>query len=133
MVARSGVEPTEIAHFLAALLSIPGEGRYPKLEMAPNDQKERTIAALIALFEGLSKAAPVLALLEDAHSIDPTSLDVFSRRVDRLPGLRALLVITFRFAANTGTGLGKPFIGQVPKGSRSIVAAAAAVPRSMRT
>ena len=49
----------------------------------------------------MTKDAPVLALLEDAHWIDPTSLDVFGRLVDRLPGLRALLVITFRpeFAA----------------------------------
>ena len=101
MIARSGLEAKDIAPFLAALLSIPGEGRYPPLEMAPSEQKERTIAALIALFEGLTKDAPVLALLEDAHWIDPTSLDVFSRLVDRLPALRALLVITFRpeFAA----------------------------------
>ena len=68
---------------------------------APNEQKERTIAALLALFEGLTKTGPVLALLEDAHWIDPTSLDVFDRLVDRLPRLRALLAITFRpeFAA----------------------------------
>ena len=79
----------------------PRRGRYPALEMAPSELKERTIAALIALFVGLTKDAPVLALLEDAHWIDPTSLDVFSRLVDRLPGLRALLVMTFRpeFAA----------------------------------
>jgi predicted ATPase len=53
------------------------------------------------LFAELTKDAPVLALLEDAHWIDPTSLDVFSRLIDRLPGLRALLVVTFRpeFAA----------------------------------
>ena len=79
----------------------PAEGRYPPLEMAPSEQKERTIAALIALFEGLAKEAPVLVLLEDAHWIDPTSLDVFGRLVDRLPDHRALLVVTFRpeFAA----------------------------------
>ncbi|MFZ0207676.1 MAG: adenylate cyclase, partial [Roseiarcus sp.] len=35
-------------------------------------------------------------LLEDAHWIDPTSLDMFGRLVDRLRGLRALLVVTFR-------------------------------------
>jgi predicted ATPase len=77
------------------------EGRYRPLEMAPAEQKERTIATLIALFAGLTKVAPALALLEDAHWIDPTSLDVFSRLIDRLPGLRALLVVTFRpeFAA----------------------------------
>ena len=101
MIARSGLDAKDIAPFLASLLSIPVEGRYPPLEMAPAEQKERTIAALIALFAGLTKDAPVLALLEDAHWIDPTSLDVFSRLIDRLPGLRALLVITFRpeFAA----------------------------------
>ena len=101
MIARSGLEGKDIAPLVAALLSIPVEGRYPPLEMAPAEQKERTIAALIALFAGLTNDAPVLALLEDAHWIDPTSLDVFSRLIDRLPGLRALLVVTFRpeFAA----------------------------------
>jgi predicted ATPase len=101
MIARSGLEEKDIAPLVATLLSIPDVGRYPSLEMAPAEQKERTIVALIALFAGLTKDAPVLALLEDAHWIDPTSLDVFSRLIDRLPGLRALLVVTFRpeFAA----------------------------------
>jgi class 3 adenylate cyclase/tetratricopeptide (TPR) repeat protein len=96
MIALSGLEAKAIAPFLAALWSIPGEGRYPPIEMAPAEQKERTIAALIAVLEGLTDEAPVLALLEDAHWIDPTSLDVFSRLVDRLPSLRMLLVVTFR-------------------------------------
>ena len=96
MIALSGLDAKDIAPFLAALLSIPFEGRYPPLEMAPSEQKERTIAALIALFSGLTKDAPVLALLEDAHWIDPTSLDVFGRLVGRLPSLRAFLVIAFR-------------------------------------
>src|SRR5271165_7106295 len=96
MIARSGLDARDNAPFLAALLSIPDEGRHPPLEIAPAEQKERTIAALLALFEGLTKDAPVLALLEDAHWIDPTSLDVFSRLIDRLPALRALLIFTFR-------------------------------------
>ncbi|MGB7974929.1 MAG: AAA family ATPase [Roseiarcus sp.] len=101
MIVRSGLEGKDIAPLVAGLLSIPVEGRYLPLEMTPAEQKERTILALIALFVGLTKDAPVLALLEDAHWIDPTSLDVFSRLIDRLPGLRALLVVTFRpeFAA----------------------------------
>ena len=101
MIARSGLEAKDIGPFLAALLSIPGEGRYAPPEIAPSERKERTIAALIALFEGLTKGAPLLAQLEDAHWIDPTSLDVFGRLVERLPDLRALLIITFRpeFAA----------------------------------
>jgi tetratricopeptide (TPR) repeat protein len=64
--------------------------------MSPAEQKERLIAALLALFEGLTMEAPVLALLEDAHWIDPSSLEVFSRLVDRIPKLRAFLIITYR-------------------------------------
>jgi class 3 adenylate cyclase/tetratricopeptide (TPR) repeat protein len=101
IIAQSGLESKESAPLLASLLSIPFEGRYPPLEMASVELKERTIAVLIALFAGLTKVAPVFALLEDAHWIDPTSLDVFSLLIDRLTGLRAALVITFRpeFAA----------------------------------
>jgi class 3 adenylate cyclase len=101
MIALSGVEAQDTAPYLASLLSVPTEGRYFALEMAPSEVKERSIAALMGLFVGLTKSAPVLALLEDAHWIDPTSLDVFSRLVEALQGVRALLVITFRpeFAA----------------------------------
>jgi len=101
MIALSGLESAEIAPYLGSLLSIPTEGRLSALEMPPNELKERTIGALIALFVGLTRDAPVLALLEDAHWIDPSSLDVFGGLVERLQGLRALLVVTFRpeFAA----------------------------------
>ena len=102
MIARSGLKAKEIAPVPAPrCYRSPSRVDTPPLEMAPSEQKERTMAAMIALFEGLTKDVPVLAVLEDAHWIDPTSLDVFGRLVDRLPGLRALLVITFRpeFAA----------------------------------
>jgi predicted ATPase len=48
MIARSGLEEKDIAPLVATLLSIPDVGRYPSLEMAPAEQKERTIVALIA-------------------------------------------------------------------------------------
>jgi class 3 adenylate cyclase/predicted ATPase len=101
MIARTGLESGEIAPYLASLLSIPTEGRYRLLEMAPSEAKERTIAALIALIVGLTKEAPLLALFEDAHWIDPTSLDLLSRTIERLQNLRVLCVVTFRpeFAA----------------------------------
>ena len=96
MAVRSKLEPKEVVPFVASLCSVPFEGRYLPIEMAPSEQKERTIEALLALFEGLTKEAPVLALLEDAHWIDPSSLEVFTRLVDHTPKLRACLVITFR-------------------------------------
>ena len=35
-------------------------------------------------------------IFEDAHWIDPTSLEVFGRMVDRIATLRVLLIVTFR-------------------------------------
>jgi class 3 adenylate cyclase len=101
MIARSGLESKQMAPLIASLLSIPSDNRYPEPCPAPTERKEQTIAALLALFEGLAKDVPVLVLLEDAHWIDPTSLDVFGRLVHRLPVLRAFLAVTFRpdFAA----------------------------------
>ena len=95
-IARFGLESSEVAPYLASMLSIPTEGRYPPLEMAPSELKERTMSALIALFVGLTRDAPLLALIEDAHWIDPTSLDLLSRTMERLRNLRALTVVTFR-------------------------------------
>ena len=46
--------------------------------------------------EALSRSTPVLMIFEDAHWADPTSLEVFSRIVDRLRTLRVLLIVTFR-------------------------------------
>ena len=96
MVARSNLNVKEVAPLIASLCSVPFEGRYPPLDMAPAEQKERSIAALIGLYEGLAREAPVLAILEDAHWINPTSLEVFTRLIELAPRLRTLIVVSFR-------------------------------------
>ena len=96
MVERSGLERKEVAPLVASLCSAPFEDRYPPLKMAPAEQKERSIAALIGLYEGLAREAPVLAFLEDAHWVDPTSLEVFTRLIERASRLRTLIVVSFR-------------------------------------
>ena len=96
MVARSSLNVKEVAPLIASLCSVPFEGRYPPLDMVPAEQKERSIAALIGLYAGLAREAPVLAILEDAHWIDPTSLEVFTRLIQLAPRLRTLIVVSFR-------------------------------------
>jgi class 3 adenylate cyclase/predicted ATPase len=96
MIARTGLESGGITPYLASLLAIPTEGRYPALEMAPSEVKERTIAAMIALVVELAKTVPLLMLLEDAHWIDPTSLDLLGRLVEKIQHLPVLLIMTFR-------------------------------------
>ena len=96
MIARAGLENGEIAPYLASLLAIPVEGRYPPLEMAPSEAREKTIAALIAMVVGIANSVPVLMLVEDAHWIDPTSLDLTDRTVERVQHLPVLYVVTAR-------------------------------------
>ena len=78
------------------MLSLPNDGRYPALELAPQQRRQRTLEALTAQMEALSRQNPVLMIFEDAHWADPTSLEVFGRTVDRIRTLRVLLIVTFR-------------------------------------
>jgi predicted ATPase/class 3 adenylate cyclase len=86
----------EVAPFLAELMSIPTNDRYPPLNLTPQKRKEKTLKALVTQVEGLSARQPVLMVVEDAHWIDPTSLELLDLTVERVPSLPVLLVITFR-------------------------------------
>ena len=48
------------------------------------------------LLGGLAKQRPVLFVLEDAHWIDPTTLELFTRTIDQLQRWPVLLIVTFR-------------------------------------
>jgi class 3 adenylate cyclase/predicted ATPase len=86
----------EDAALFAEMLSLPNDGRYPALDLDPQQRRQRTLEALVLQFAALTRSKPVLMILEDAHWIDPTSLEVLSRAVDRLRTLRLLLIVTFR-------------------------------------
>ena len=86
----------ENAALFAELLSLPNDGRYPTLELTPQQRRQRTLEALILQVTTLSRQNPVLMIFEDAHWADPTSLELFGRIVDRIPTLRVLLIVTFR-------------------------------------
>jgi class 3 adenylate cyclase/predicted ATPase len=86
----------EDAVLIAEMLSLPNDGRYPALELTPQQRRQKTMEALTAQIETLSRQKPVLMILEDAHWADPTSLEAFGRVVDRIRRLRVLLLVTFR-------------------------------------
>jgi class 3 adenylate cyclase len=98
--------PIDNAALLAEMLSLPNDGRYPTLELTPEQRRIRTVEALILQMQALSRQNPVLMIFEDAHWTDPTSLEVFGRVVDRIRTLRVLLIVTFRLEFEP------PWIGQ---------------------
>ena len=88
--------PREDAALLAEMLSLPNDGRYPTLELVPQQRRQKTLEALTAQMEALSQSNPVLMIFEDVHWIDPTSLEALGRAVDRLRTLGVLLIVTYR-------------------------------------
>jgi predicted ATPase len=105
VLAQTSTSPQEAALF-AEMLSLPNDGRYPALELAPQQRRQRTLEALTAQLAGLASQRPVLMIFEDAHWVDPTSLEVFGRTVDQIKTLRLLLIVTFRPEFNA------PWVGQ---------------------
>ena len=96
----------EVAPLFASLLSIQTGDRYPPLNVSPGRQKELTLQALVDQLVGLAARRPVLFIMEDAHWIDPTTMELMELAVERATEAAILVLITFRpeFAA--------PWMGQ---------------------
>jgi class 3 adenylate cyclase/predicted ATPase len=85
------------ASLIAELLSLGDvDRRYPKFDLAPLQRKQKTLEALRRWVETLSRHEPILAILEDAQWIDPTSLEQLDRTIELVTRLPMMLVVTFR-------------------------------------
>src|SRR3546814_16388138 len=78
------------------MLSGDTGGQYPKLELTPQDLKERTLAILVERLVRLGRRSPVLIVVEDAHWIDPTTEEVLRRSAAGIPTLPVMMVTTHR-------------------------------------
>jgi class 3 adenylate cyclase/tetratricopeptide (TPR) repeat protein len=96
LMAAAQAEDPRAVPLIAALLDVPTAGRYPPLDYAPQKQKDETVRTLARQLIALSRDAPVLLSLEDAHWIDPSSLEAFDHLVPLVQTERVLAVITFR-------------------------------------
>jgi class 3 adenylate cyclase/predicted ATPase len=105
VLAQTSTSPEDAALF-AEMLSLPNDGRYPALELTPEQRRQRTLDGLTSQLVGLARQRPVLMIFEDVQWIDPTSLEVLGRTVDRIKTLPALLIVTFRPEFNA------PWVGQ---------------------
>ena len=88
--------PFQDAALFAEMLSLPNDGRYLPLDLAPQERRQKTQEALAAQLARLTRQRPALMIVEDAHWVDPTSLEVFGRTVDLIKTLPVLLIVTFR-------------------------------------
>ncbi len=81
---------------IAGLLSLPTPDAPALQQLSPQMRKRKTLAALLARVRSLASRQPVLVLVEDAHWLDPTSLEYLTQLVEMIPRLPVMLLITAR-------------------------------------
>jgi class 3 adenylate cyclase/predicted ATPase len=96
VISRSSDRMDEVVPLLAALLGVPTGARYPAPALPPEVQKRRTLQALMDQLEALAAQQPVLALYEDVHWIDPSTLELLGFVIERIQRLPVLVLITSR-------------------------------------
>jgi predicted ATPase len=86
----------EVIPLLAALLSLPHPAYYPPLNLAPHRQRQKTHDALVAWLLAEAEQQPVLAVWEDLHWADPSTLEFLGLVLDQVPTARMLTLLTCR-------------------------------------
>ena len=93
----SRLSHAEVIPLLAALLSVPlPEGRYPALTLTPQQQRQQTLDTLVAWLVEEAERRPVLAVYEDVHWADPSTLEWLGTLLEQAPTVPMLHVLAFR-------------------------------------
>jgi class 3 adenylate cyclase/predicted ATPase len=88
--AAGPVLETDLAELLGVAPAAPGIGD------SPAQLRETILAALADRLLALSNAAPLCAVVEDLHWLDPSSLEVLERLAARIEDRRVMLLVSAR-------------------------------------
>jgi class 3 adenylate cyclase/predicted ATPase len=95
-LVQYGLPLAEAVPLFAALLSLPLPAEYAPLTLAPEQQKQQTLHALLTILLRVAAQQPVLFVMEDLHWVDPSTLELLTLLVDQGPTTRILALFTFR-------------------------------------
>ena len=96
MLQRVAIPPAECLPYLASLLGIDVAKRFGLPDLLAQELRARTLETIISVIENISKQTPVLMVVEDAHWIDPSTLELLDTLINSLRDERVLLVIAYR-------------------------------------
>src|SRR5262249_35464426 len=74
-VVQSGLPLTEAMPLFTTLLSLPLPADYAPLTGSPEQQKQKTLHALLMILLRMAAQQPVLFVMEDLHWVDPSTLE----------------------------------------------------------
>lgn len=97
MLATYDLSVEEVMPLFAALVSLPLPAeRYPPLDLTPQEQKLRTLDALVAWTLDEAERRPTFQLWDDLHWADPTTLELLGLLMDQARTASLLIALTFR-------------------------------------
>ncbi len=94
--------PDDLAVMASELPAHYARSGAPSTTVAPDLQRTRLFEAVVAMLGWAAREAPVLLVLEDAHSADAPSLELTGYAARRAAELRVMLLITRRELPNSG-------------------------------
>lgn len=87
----------EAVPLFAALLTLPiPDDRYPRRSLVPAERKQQTLEALVSWLLAETEQRPVLAVWEDLHWADPSTLELLDLLIAQTPAARMLTLLTAR-------------------------------------
>jgi class 3 adenylate cyclase/tetratricopeptide (TPR) repeat protein len=81
---------------IANLLSISTEDHRELSGLTPQQIKNRTISTVVDTLMAFSVQRPTLCIVEDAHWLDPSTLELLQLIINRIDHARALLIVSCR-------------------------------------
>ncbi len=96
LLDQAGGDTHAEAPVIAALVGLDGSARYGPLQLSAQELRSRTLETLVGQVLRLASRQPVLMIVEDTHWIDPTTLELIERTLERITGSRLLIVLTSR-------------------------------------
>ena len=109
LLAQGTSDVSAQAPLIAPLVGLDGTARYGSSDLSPQQLRTRVLRALIDQLAGLALVRPVLWVIEDAHWIDPTTLEFVELALDTAAVSRVLILVTARPTFEHGFG-GHPIV-----------------------
>jgi predicted ATPase len=87
----------DVVPLFADLLSVPvPEGRYAALNLSPQQQRQQTQDVVVGWLLEEAERRPTLAIWEDLHWADPSTLELLGLVLEQTPTVPMLHVLTYR-------------------------------------
>ncbi|WP_428665271.1 adenylate/guanylate cyclase domain-containing protein [Reyranella sp.] len=96
LIGPLGLDLAEAMPVLSAFLDLPRDERFALADTTAPNFRARLIDVLVKLIGGMAAQRPLLLVLEDAHWIDPSMLELLRQVQERLAATPLMLLMTAR-------------------------------------